>query len=41
MRQVLSIFLGVLLIAGFEAFVKTLFTWEWFLTLGKRRKQIE
>jgi len=41
MQYLLSVFIGVLLIAGVEALVKTIFTWEWFLNLGKRGKQTE
>ena len=38
----LLIIFATLLLTGLEeAFIKGLFGWEWFLTLGKRPKQME
>jgi hypothetical protein len=41
MERWLSVILGALVLLGLEIFIKGLFGWEWFLTLGKRRKKIE
>ena len=42
MEHWLLMIFAALLLAGLEeVFIEGLFGWEWFLTLGKRQKQME
>jgi len=41
MQTLLSIFFGVLVVAGIEALFKAIFIWEWLLNLGKRKRSLE
>jgi hypothetical protein len=41
MQTLLSILFGVLVVAGTEALLRAIFTWEWFLNVGKRKRPLE